>query len=501
MEAEEYFNLGLEKLKNNNFQGAIEEFNKAIESNPKFVLAYKKRRIANLKLGNFENALLDEIYAHKYGKNISVIFSWIVTFISFCFITSIYFIYSNFKTFMTITFFIVFLSFLIIKIMHKKKPYCIIYPEGIVSLICSGIAIFCLTALFFIPLVESKEILVTNSKQKVDEIQKLLDDNNIPTSSKYFYEGSQYSIQNYNYIKDYDKTMNLLVNSDLLDASIIWRSILHKNYLKGEEYTMRDSIEWLKKIILKIDGVSHVFADYISGNLIINVISDDDNVKTIESINNKVNRFLAHVLNSKNINVEITIDDYIINDDILLLIEAQKYYKYSKYAEAIRTLQKLPSPKIEIKKCKNRLFYKDQVLIVDDDIKLIKKIIEINNEIEKNPTNYELYIKRADIEQTKICDCILFQKAIEDYTKAIEINPKADEAYEKRALLYLIRSPFKQAKTDLKQAASDLEKVVDITGGNDFIFDELGYIYTKLKNKKEAKKWYDTIQDEEKLKK
>jgi len=64
--AEEYYDSGVEKLDSGDFQGAIKDFNKAIEINPKYANAYYDRGLAKAKLGDYRGALKD------YNKTIEI---------------------------------------------------------------------------------------------------------------------------------------------------------------------------------------------------------------------------------------------------------------------------------------------------------------------------------------------------------------------------------------------------------------------------------------------
>ena len=52
--AEEYFISGVEKLASGDYQGAIKEFGRAIEINPKYAEAYIYRGVAKGELGDYQ---------------------------------------------------------------------------------------------------------------------------------------------------------------------------------------------------------------------------------------------------------------------------------------------------------------------------------------------------------------------------------------------------------------------------------------------------------------
>jgi len=64
--AEEYFYSGVEKANSGDYEGAIEDYNKAIEINPKDAEAYNNRGVAKWDLGDDRGAIED------YNKAIEI---------------------------------------------------------------------------------------------------------------------------------------------------------------------------------------------------------------------------------------------------------------------------------------------------------------------------------------------------------------------------------------------------------------------------------------------
>jgi len=64
--AEEYFNSGIEKANSGDYEGAIKEFDKAVEINPKFAEAYYNRGVAKGELGDYRGGIED------YNKAIEI---------------------------------------------------------------------------------------------------------------------------------------------------------------------------------------------------------------------------------------------------------------------------------------------------------------------------------------------------------------------------------------------------------------------------------------------
>ncbi len=57
--AEEYFNSGVKKADAGDYEGAIEDYNKAIKINPKLSEAYHNKGVAKAYLGDYRGALKD----------------------------------------------------------------------------------------------------------------------------------------------------------------------------------------------------------------------------------------------------------------------------------------------------------------------------------------------------------------------------------------------------------------------------------------------------------
>lgn len=70
MDAEAYFNIGYEKYENNDFDGAIENYSKAIEINPEYAKAYIGRRSVRLRNGDFKGSSEDHAHAKKIYRKI-----------------------------------------------------------------------------------------------------------------------------------------------------------------------------------------------------------------------------------------------------------------------------------------------------------------------------------------------------------------------------------------------------------------------------------------------
>ena len=65
--AEDYFNSGNAKANLKDYKGAIEDFNKVIELNPKDAFAYNNRGLAKIDLGQKDSGCLDLSKAGELG--------------------------------------------------------------------------------------------------------------------------------------------------------------------------------------------------------------------------------------------------------------------------------------------------------------------------------------------------------------------------------------------------------------------------------------------------
>ena len=72
--ADEYNNRGWNKAKLQDYRGAIADFNKAIEINPKFSLAYNNRGTVKVQLKDYRGAIADFSTAIALDPNNSAIY-------------------------------------------------------------------------------------------------------------------------------------------------------------------------------------------------------------------------------------------------------------------------------------------------------------------------------------------------------------------------------------------------------------------------------------------
>ena len=67
--AQDYLNQGIEKHNNNDFKGALREYNKAIVKDKKLTVAYYNRGVVKIQINNFDSAIEDLTEAIKLDEN------------------------------------------------------------------------------------------------------------------------------------------------------------------------------------------------------------------------------------------------------------------------------------------------------------------------------------------------------------------------------------------------------------------------------------------------
>ena len=67
--AAKYFNSGIKRLEQGDYQGAIDDFTKAIEINPTLVAAYYNRAIARHQLQNYQRAIANFTKVIQFNPN------------------------------------------------------------------------------------------------------------------------------------------------------------------------------------------------------------------------------------------------------------------------------------------------------------------------------------------------------------------------------------------------------------------------------------------------
>lgn len=165
--------------------------------------------------------------------------------------------------------------------------------------------------------------------------------------------------------------------------------------------------------------------------------------------------------------------------------KAQFEYKSADYANTLKYLEVAND------------IYKDY----DISIASVKKIRNLNGLIKNSPTDYKLYIERADLQNikpvyeagTNSSITSNYCAAIDDYTRALKLNNNANEIYHRRAKAYI---GCKKSVDFRKDIIRDYEKAISLTNDKDFLLEEIAdwFLY-EVDDAASALRYYNKIQD------
>ena len=146
----------------------------------------------------------------------------------------------------------------------------------------------------------------------------------------------------------------------------------------------------------------------------------------------------------------------------------------------------------------------------DSNIKALEDLQTVESAIKKHPNDYKLYIQLGDTknipENSMFCSAPQgfvsdYYGAIEAYTKALELNNKAYEVYEKRGDAWAECGykkcdycKLERTEKEDENVIKDYEKAIELTGGNDRLYEKLADRY-KNKNPQKAIELYSKIQN------
>ncbi|MBR5303733.1 MAG: hypothetical protein IKU37_02790 [Candidatus Gastranaerophilales bacterium] len=165
--------------------------------------------------------------------------------------------------------------------------------------------------------------------------------------------------------------------------------------------------------------------------------------------------------------------------------KAQFEYKSSDYINTIKYLEVAND------------IYKDYDVSIDS----VKKIRNLNSLIEKNTSDYKLYVERGDVQSIKSVEELgkegsitsNYCFAIDDYSKALKLNNNASEVYHKRAKAYINC----KKSVDYKQnIITDYEKTLSFTEDKDGILEEIAdWLLYDIDDAPSALRYYSKIQE------
>ena len=180
----------------------------------------------------------------------------------------------------------------------------------------------------------------------------------------------------------------------------------------------------------------------------------------------------------------------------------EKFDKNKDYNGALENLEKNYEI-LKIVKSEN----KDLLNQRKKDILCLKKLIDLNKKIEKEPKNIKLRLERGDImghfRHSMFIDkdelfCSDLELAYNDYNTALNINPDLKEIYEKRAdirswsmegVSYPAPETEKQEhifKEKLKMNLSDYKKAMELNGKTPELLMKLASTYNNLEHPEKA---------------
>ncbi len=276
--------------------------------------------------------------------------------------------------------------------------------------------------------------------------------------------------------KKYSKVILEILNSPVFDETV--EIPIDVRYSKNINTLAKRAERGCENVIKYFDGVKNVGV-YIILNKHkkeienINVYYETIDKQADDKLQNTIEKYMQAAFRS--------IDPDRINVENISLIET----RISKHNQALG--------EYETKNYKKALKLLEEAQAIeplyDKEIENLKNIINLEEKIAKNPNDYKLYIKKADIEDEY---GITFdvQAAAKDYEKAIELNPQAGVPYEKLGDIYA----FLILTKDNKKAIEYYQKAIEINGDNDILFEKLGLQYQQIGDPGKALEWYNKIQ-------
>ncbi|CCY62619.1 tPR domain-containing protein [Clostridium sp. CAG:967] len=170
--------------------------------------------------------------------------------------------------------------------------------------------------------------------------------------------------------------------------------------------------------------------------------------------------------------------------DRTLYIKADNAFKQKNYTSALDDMKTRDTIRKAIHH-KNKRYQEKQ----DEAVVCLTKLVNLNEEISKNPNDYKLYYERANLQnkpkismfENEYSFCSDFQSAMTDYEKVIELDYKNPELQKKLASLYLNDKQYENAIKNFKEITEN-----DASG-----YFGLALSYDGLKNPQETIKNID----------
>ena len=434
--------------------------------------------------------------------------AWIISYIfviltALCFISI--FVYFELNIFISIALFCILLCTPIIKIKKGKGIKEVTYTKE-QDFMYTHILVFLSSALMcslFFHIMPEKEYLIaaTNNLEKADKIQNFLTTKTRPTGRCLIINDSNNTVDYGITVREnqLSKKASIKLQADLLNSSIMDSSIKitpNIKYTKNRKKLLERVESELRWIILNIDGVESANVSiYLNGKDLNSPDKVSVNIETkvgtdCKKVHSQIYMLVEPIFeNISSAEIEIY--------NSTLFHQAKQAYKNKNYFKAWELLEILET-----------FDYQN----FHNDVISLRKFIDIDDKIKKDPNNYKLYIERADLKNVPLfsmfcCNSTFLsdiEGAIVDYNKALELNPKAYEVYEKRGNAWAevshnddrtIGTKALRYPKDDQHAIDDYKKAIELTGGNDELYEKLGDWYANTDPHKSLK-YYDMISNQ-----
>ncbi|MGN0031114.1 MAG: tetratricopeptide repeat protein [Candidatus Gastranaerophilaceae bacterium] len=403
---------------------------------------------------------------------------------------------------------------------YEKK----VVKTGIKVLIITVIfsCLFCLFRSYFYPYPRITIVAETDNIQTANEIQELIGQDVDTIRIK---DGVKYQIAIFDETREVTMRKSIeLADSHLFNENI---SLRNSSYIfRHPDKVAKEMSKSLSKSINKLAPVISSKVEITIGkcsfkakkcepsfaNVEINAFQNADK-KNITRIVQNLLIGVVPDLPKKNIKIKFNLKDDCKNDVCKTCptpypISTDYYYTLAREYYQIGNFEKARQLLFEAEKRTHN--YKTSIENMD-------KMQKLNNAIEKNPKDYNLYIQRGDLKNISEWSMFYFEQsitsdyygAIKDYEKALELNPNADNVYTKLAFAYT-ECGYKKCevcklekdKSDYIKAAQNYEKALKYSHNKsnvhelDYIYSQLGEIYAfHLNAPKKAIEYYSKISD------
>lgn len=358
------------------------------------------------------------------------------------------------------------------------------------------------------------KIATTDDIKKATEIENIISSLNHNTIR--FVDGTKYTIALRNANKDsYKEAVLSLIIDDVVTENVGIHLDTKSVAFSKKGYISNLVKDFRKELPFLLNGITGVYNStvdvefsncffdgkpYVKANIKIDTDESFD-TKEIKELSEKLLLSTIGGLTKDNIKIEFSIKPCSKQDKCYNYQSTQRLYRIAKgyywngdYTNTLKYLKKANKT--------------DSSYTIS--IENVKKIRELNEAINKNPTNYKLYIQRGDLKNVPEYDMFIqnrqgitsdYYGAIDDYTKALELNPKAYEVYEKRGDAWAecgykrcIGCKRERTHVEDENVIKDYKLAIKYIGGNDRLYEKLGDRYIGS-NPQKALEYFNKVKD------